>query len=274
LPVFHNRMERAAGGVLASVTFARLAVLAFLHDAGKLHPGFQAKGWPESAWCGPRHGHVGEGAAIFLESDLETISLSLCKVEMGKWGLEQDIGLLFAVLAHDGRPIDYDLTATKSWEPVKTVDFTYDPVSASTEIGATLRRWFPKAFLQESELLPSRPQFAHFFAGMVALADWLGSDRRFFPFVRDLDPGYMNRAREQARRAVSAIGLDITDLRENLAGREGFHQATGFAAPNTQQQLVGSSPLEEQLLILEAKPGQARQRRHFGALPGSLKQGL
>jgi CRISPR-associated endonuclease/helicase Cas3 len=261
LPVFRRRMERAAGGVPASVTFARLVVLAFLHDAGKLHPGFQAKGWPESAWRGPRHGHVREGAAIFREDALKPIALNLCLAELIGWGTDEN--LLSSVLAHHGRPIDYDLTAAKSWGPVKTADFTYDPVSASAEIGATLRRWFPEAFLHASELLPSRPQFAHLFAGMVALADWLGSDRRFFPFVRDLDPGYINLARKQARRAVSAIGLDVADLRRSLAGGVDFHQATGATVPYAQQQLVGSSSLEEQLLILEAETGSGKTEAAF-----------
>ena len=47
LPTVRARLERAAGISLSSVHIARLAVLAFLHDCGKLHPGFQAKGWPE-----------------------------------------------------------------------------------------------------------------------------------------------------------------------------------------------------------------------------------
>jgi CRISPR-associated endonuclease/helicase Cas3 len=272
LPVFHNRMERAAGGVLASVTLARLAVLVFLHDAGKLHPGFQAKGWPESAWRGPRHGHVREGAAIFREDALKPIALNLCLAELIGWGTDEN--LLFSVLAHHGRPIDYDLVAANSWGRVRTPDFAYDPVSASAEIGTMLHQWFPEAFLHESELLPSRPQFAHFLAGMVALADWLGSDRRFFPFVRDLDSGYMNRAREQARRAVSAIGLNITDLRRSQAGRTGFHQTTGFAAPNTQQQLVGSFPLEERLLILEGETGSGKTEAAFWRFARLFEAGL
>src|ERR1035437_315706 len=208
LPVIRSRMEQTAGGALTPSTMARLAVLTFLHDAGKLHPGFQAKGWPESAWRGRRHGHTREGAAIFFEDDLATVARSLCNAELVEWGMDQDAGLLFAALAHHGRPIDSNLTAAISWGPVRTSDFTYDPVPASAEIGTMLRRWFPEAFLLEPERLPSRPQFAHFFAGLVALADWLGSDRRFFPFVRDLDPRYINKAREQAARAVAAIGLD------------------------------------------------------------------
>ena len=274
LSVFRRRMEEAAGGVLTSAVLSRLAVLTFLHDAGKLHPGFQAKGWPESAWRGPRYGHVREGAAIFLENDLDNIAHFLCKDELAKWGLSQDIGLLFSVLAHHGRPMVWDQIAAKFWKPVMTTGFTYDPVSASKEIGTMLRRWFPEAFLHDPEQLPSRPQFAHLFAGLVALADWLGSDRRFFPFAGDLDSNYIHRAREQACRAVSAIGLNVAELRNNLLGRTDFNHATGFAAPNSQQQLVGSSPLEEQLLILEAETGSGKTEAAFWRFARLFEAGL
>ena len=50
LPVMRMRLERAAGRTLSSVDLERLAVIAFLHDVGKLHPGFQAKGWPPGFW--------------------------------------------------------------------------------------------------------------------------------------------------------------------------------------------------------------------------------
>ena len=56
------------GLLLSEIAITRLAVLAFLHDAGKLHPGFQAKGWPLGAWKGPLHGHVAEGVFLFSRS--------------------------------------------------------------------------------------------------------------------------------------------------------------------------------------------------------------
>ena len=58
LPVVRNRLETAAKRRLADVECHRLAVLAFLHDIGKLHPGFQAKGWPEDLRRGPPYGHL------------------------------------------------------------------------------------------------------------------------------------------------------------------------------------------------------------------------
>jgi CRISPR-associated endonuclease/helicase Cas3 len=274
LPVIRRRMEEAAGGALVPSTMARLAVLTFLHDAGKLHPGFQAKGWPESALSGQRHGHVREGAAIFFEDDLATIARSLCNAELIEWGLGQDPGLFFAVLAHHGRPIGDDFTAAKSWGPVKTSAFTYDPVPASTEIGTLLHAWFPVAFLHEPEQLPSRPQFAHFFAGLVALADWLGSDRRFFPFMRDLDPAYIHKTREQALHAVSSIGLDVAERRQSVAGRTGFYDATGLTTPNPQQRLVGSFPLQQQLLILEAETGSGKTEAAFWRFARLFEAGL
>src|ERR1035441_1516651 len=158
LPVFRRRMEAAAGRVLTTATFARLAVLAFLHDAGKLHPGFQAKGWPQNAWFGPRHGHVREGAAIFTAEELKPTAVNLCLAELIDWGTDKN--LLFSVLAHHGRPIDYDITAAKSWEPVKTPYFTYDPVSASAEIPLPLPQrlalCFAAGFLRHS--LPSQKE--------------------------------------------------------------------------------------------------------------------
>jgi len=267
-------MERAAGGLLDEATLSRLSVLAFLHDAGKLHPGFQARGWPNGDWHGPRRGHTREGLAIFLEHDLGAIALHLGKAEMFGWGLGRDAGLLFAVLAHHGRPIDSDFTAAKSWELVKTPHFTYDPISASMEIGIMLRCWFPEAFLSKTDLLPSRPQFAHLFAGLVSLADWLGSDKKFFPFVQDLDEDYISRARTQARHAVSAIGLDVAAHRQGVAGRTGFRDATGFTKPNAQQSLVASASLADQLLILESETGSGKTEAAFWRFARLFEAGI
>lgn len=118
LSTFRSHLEHVAGGPLSPVIIARLAVLAFLHDAGKLHPGFQTKGWPEGIYRGPRHGHVLEGAAIFCETGLQPIALHLCKADLIEWGT--DLNLLFSVFAHHGRPFSPDSKAGKSWNVVET----------------------------------------------------------------------------------------------------------------------------------------------------------
>lgn len=104
LPVIRSRLERAAGGPLSSVSLARLAVIVFLHDCGKLHPGFQAKGWPEGLWTGRPHGHVREGAEIFLNGGPDAIARNLHRDALLHW--DPDLDLFLAALAHHGRPID------------------------------------------------------------------------------------------------------------------------------------------------------------------------
>lgn len=64
--VIKSRLEQDAGRRLSDTDLERLAVLVFLHDTGKLHPGFQAKGWREGVWKAPLFGHVEEGLEVFL----------------------------------------------------------------------------------------------------------------------------------------------------------------------------------------------------------------
>jgi CRISPR-associated endonuclease/helicase Cas3 len=101
-PVIRARLEHAAGARLTDLVVARLSVVAFLHDCGKLHPGFQAKGWPENSWTGSLHGHVAEGAAIFSEAALTPVARNLQLDALTSWGVDEH--LLFASLAHHGRP--------------------------------------------------------------------------------------------------------------------------------------------------------------------------
>lgn len=254
LPVVRARMERAAGGSLSSTHIARLSVLAFLHDAGKLHPGFQAKGWPKGIWYDRFHGHVREGAAIFLCKAPEVIARNLHLEKLTEWGVDQD--LLFAVLAHHGRPFIPDEVAGKRWRNVPVLG--YDPIVASAEIGAMIRRWFAEAFVAEGETLPATPDFQHLLCGLVSLADWLGSTRDIFAFSPALDPDYMDKARRNARRAVADIGFDVRHLRPLAAGRTDFATLTKGMQPRAQQRLIGDYPLDEPLVILEAETGSGK----------------
>ncbi|MDD9980302.1 MAG: HD domain-containing protein [Gammaproteobacteria bacterium] len=59
-PVIADRLAAAAERALTETDRQRLAALAFLHDIGKLHPGFQAKGWPECLRPKRLRGHTSE----------------------------------------------------------------------------------------------------------------------------------------------------------------------------------------------------------------------
>jgi CRISPR-associated endonuclease/helicase Cas3 len=192
--------------------------------------------------------------------------------ELIDWGTDQN--LLFSVLAHHGRPFSPDSKGGKSWDAAEIATVHYDPVAASEDLGRMMRSWFPTAFLHDPQKLPSSAQFCHFFSGLVALVDWLGSDRRFFPFVHELDQDYIRLAREHANRAVAAIGLDVSLLRVVVAGHTDFSEATGFMHANAQQQLVDRCPLTEQLLILEAETGSGKTEAAFWRFARLIEGGL
>jgi len=252
LPTIRERLEVSAKAYLSPTIIGRLGVLTFLHDAGKLHPGFQAKGWPQGLWKGRVCGHVAEGASIFEPHGPAEIAAHLCLDDLREWGV--DLNLLYASLSHHGRPLKIDHIAATPWDRTDG----YDPFAAAAEMGAMIRRWFPAAFARAKDSLPASEDFQHYFCGLVSLADWIGSDRRIFEFVEMLDPDYIIKAREKARRAVSDIGLDTNALEIEVRGRATFHVLTGYESPRPQQQQAAEYSLDERLVILEAETGSGK----------------
>jgi CRISPR-associated endonuclease/helicase Cas3 len=255
LPVVRARLEQAAGGPLSSLQISRLSALVFLHDVGKLHPGFQSKGWPAGIWNGGRHGHVQEGAAIFCGQASEAIGLNLNVGSLTEWGVDQH--LLFAVLAHHGRPFDVEDRAGAEWRRVPALG--YDPIALSAEIGALIRCWFAPAFVSDPKTsLPTSPDFQHLLCGFVSLADWIGSTREIFDFIPDLDGTYIEKARGKAHAAIADIGFDVCRFRDVALGRTDFATLTKGKQPRSQQRMIGDFSLAEQLVILEAETGSGK----------------
>jgi len=261
LPVFRSRLEQSAGETLIPVVLERLAVICFLHDVGKLHPGFQAKGWPEGTWRQPLHGHTQEGAAIYSADAPPNLTTLLCLDDLVGWGVEFD--LLNAAFSHHGRPLGSISIGAKGWSCVRTPQVVYDPDAAAAEVGTVLREWFPLAFSSVVKPLPSQTEFQHLFCGLVSLADWLGSDRRFFNYIGKLDPDYIHQARQQARKAAITIGLDVTLLQSSAAKGVNFTSVIGFDSPNITQQLIDRFPVEERLVIMEAETGSGKTEAAF-----------
>jgi len=116
-------------------------VLCFLHDVGKLHPGFQAKGWASGEWNRPYTSHARAGAGLFLCYELQPIAEQVCKRELMAWGIA-DSDLLMAVLSHHGRPFEAGNDGARDWNTVRTNGGIFDPAAAATDIGGMIRRWF------------------------------------------------------------------------------------------------------------------------------------
>lgn len=254
LRVVRARLERVAGKALCSLDMARLSALVFLHDCGKLHPGFQAKVWPGGIWRGTSVGHLIAGAAIFTSYEAENVARALNIDALAAWGV--DPNLLYAVLAHHGQPFKFDDTAKKDWRQVEAMG--YDPFLAAEQMGHAMRLWFAPAFVDSGEPLPVGPEFQHLLCGIVMLADWLGSTEEIFSYVPDFDPDYWPKARKKAHDAVVRVGLDTERLRAALDGQTDFATLTGGYAPRPAQESIGSVSHDEQLVILEAETGSGK----------------
>lgn len=257
--------ERAAGRALLPVDIARLCVLCFLHDIGKANVGFQARYWSEetqkpSGWHVPTCGHGPQGWALFDQSlyGAERIFAGLPLTEMSDWG-DACLRLLHASISHHGRPVIAD-SSESVWQPVQDAGgVVYDPADAVAAMGRAIQTQFPLAFISSAPELPATPAFAHLFAGLVQLADWLGSDTRegFFPFSL---PGEDRRytAPQRALHAVRAIGLDVGNTEERCrVTRDDFPRAFGVPAPRPMQTAMADDDFGP-IVVLEAETGSGK----------------
>ena len=287
-PVWRARIECAARTTLSDQQIGRLGVLVFLHDIGKLHPCFQIKRLPEgerrrlqgSRVCGADiGGHPQAGAHLLLSHGLggaaKQAAAGLPLKELRSWGSGDALNdLILASLAHHGRPfsnVRRDETAELAWGTFNN----YDPQPAAREMGALLPRWFPLALEPGGDRLPEEPAFQHLFAGLVALADWIGSDRRWFEFVGPLNEDYyFALAKKRAADALAEIGLDVARQRKGKETPATFKQLTTFGHPQPQQAAMASLPVDAKLVILEAETGSGKTEAalwHFAKLYEAAK---
>lgn len=275
IAVWRDRMEKAAERPISPSQLERLAVLVFLHDIGKLYPGFQCKVWSEEALkklkndrsrCYRTIGHSQAGAELLLlpqpRGVIREIQSALCVENIFNWSDDPDVvpNLLLAAFAHHGRPID---SYRKSGEEVANSCKPlggYNPLPHAQTIGRLMIDWFPAAFAEDTgdDELPETPEFHHLFAGMISLVDWIGSDQKFFNYIAEPDDGYFSLAKDKASKALAAVGLDIKEQRRSLGNSTSFKKLTTYEQPNLQQAAIGDEgkvPIDTQFVILEAETG-------------------
>lgn len=159
LPLWRKRLIRLAGGDIGDVGWARLCVLAALHDIGKLNIGFQAKGRAE---LGTTAGHVTEALGALLHPEF-----SSCLSELSAWG-DGVTGLLVAAICHHGRPYNSTMMADSAWQASWwTPRGDLNPRGGAVDLLERCRTWFPTAFEEDASSLPETLHFSHAFAGLV-----------------------------------------------------------------------------------------------------------
>ncbi|TSA07082.1 MAG: CRISPR-associated helicase Cas3', partial [Comamonadaceae bacterium] len=263
-------LEKTAGRTLDAADLQRLAVLVFLHDVGKANAGFQSRRWqlpdrPPANWPTAPFGHGPEGWELISGRVLnaEHYAVGLPIAEIVAWGEAAVSELLQASMSHHGRPLG--VSPGKEWEGIwkpvlhKTGAVLYDPAATMASMGERLKQSYPLAFAECHRPLPDQPAFVHLFAGLVQLADWLGSDtrERFFPYTV---PGEdrTQTAAVRATYAVQTIGLDANSWRNELKGQPPiFSTAFGVTEARPMQLATADLSLGD-IVVLEAETGSGK----------------
>jgi CRISPR-associated endonuclease/helicase Cas3 len=244
------------------VHLSRLAVTAFLHDIGKCNWGFQAKKDPQARSTA---GHVLEAAAFLWNDRVHARwprAWQELLEEMSGWFEREDEALcemLLAAISHHGRPVsenDYhawtDRSPERWWQPHEGVH----PMRGIEELSSAVRRWFPVAFSGSAVRMRATPALQQRFAGLVMLADWIGSDTQFFPYRQSAEEDRLTFAQAAAARALRAIGLEVPSAR-HVAG---FFETFGFPPSPLQALLAESlaSADSSRLLLVESDTGSGK----------------
>jgi CRISPR-associated endonuclease/helicase Cas3 len=243
---------------------ARLAALAFLHDLGKANVGFQNRRLQQIDGSVSVAGHTREIAPLFSDQLFDRMCATIPLDAMSCWGRDATmLRLLVASFSHHGTPIDVQRPDPQQrygfpslWQPAAD---GYDPFATIAAFGAALRRWFPAAFERSGEPLPGATEFQHAFAGLVMLADWLGSDTDFFPYSRPSDDERIVFARAQAGAAIDAVGIGV-------ASRRVFVAAAPPSFTDLFPPILLANPMQEgagrldtgRLVVLEAEAGSGK----------------
>ena len=253
-PVLQARFATASGpDGFSTTTAARLTVLAFLHDFGKLNAGFQFKVRDRNEFPGApvRSHHVG---VALLAPNKICEALGLFEIYHA-WGHAVD-PLLHAALSHHGRPARKSALSGRGPQDIWNSYAGYDPGATAALLRERIRSWFPTAF-ENGPCLPDTPQLAHLFAGVVALADQIGSDDGFFRFEPSADPRYIDRARRIAELAVEQKGFRRRHRPLRTVASD-VRTLFAFDNPRPLQTAVSKAPVECPLLFLESETGSGK----------------
>ena len=256
-------LEKTAGQRLTAQQLDRLAVLALLHDIGKCNHGFQGKADPKAKFTA---GHTSEVGHLLTPGPWQDKLLAvLPKHELMDWFQPADsfAAFLIASISHHGRPAQFEgLSATlaaKLWQP----NAERDPFAGIAELVAVARKLFPAAFDSQVPTIQDNPALQHRFAGLVMLADWLGSHAElFFPYEPE-EKDRMTFSRAAARRAVMAVGLDVETARSQLGGGLPEYRSVFGFEPYSLQRRLYDSRLPKRL-IAESETGSGKTEAAIG----------
>ncbi len=277
-PNIRRRLARSGGlDFLDKTTAARLSVLAAMHDIGKVNVGFQTQIWRDEEMPGGRRpmpfrrvGHTMDLTPV-LDQNKDSETAEWFFESLGWWwdaveswddrDGETVCALFVAALSHHGQPLR--LENERNANPSIWRDFGgLSPREFVERTAKLVREWFPDAFLGDAPPLPASPAFQHHFLGLCTLADWIGSNETWFPFIDEPRDDYMDKARQRARETIRKVGLDLAEQRgefpKALPEFADLFDIPGAAQANAIQIAAIETPMDESLVIIESETGSGK----------------
>ena len=145
---------------------------------------------------------------------------------MGQTIQEVILQFLLAAISHHGSPVKERHGIKSSlWR----ADSTIRPLDGLSNLVSAAKTWFPRA-LEQGEPLPAAPALQHMFSGLVMLADWIGSDTRFFKFSETMEDR-MPYARKAAKEVLLEFGMNPDPTRSALSTLPTFAQTFSGYTP-------------------------------------------
>jgi CRISPR-associated endonuclease/helicase Cas3 len=233
-----------------NLTSSAVGALAALHDLGKISPGFQAKceAWLEAnglskiarngCWdtvMEPDHGKVSHSAiqSFLMETGCTRNTAKLVSAVLG---------------AHHGR---MTLPNERGYYPNGMIKDDASGLAWDSERMANARMISERFELDGRSLVLTEDTPALWWiAGLASVADWIGSDERFFPPERTPGSG---DACSRARNALNVIDFIPPVLRDGLS----FEKLFGFS-PNDMQIKACSAISGPGVYIIEAPMGMGK----------------
>lgn len=221
------------------------ALLAALHDIGKISQGFQSKcaKWLEQS--GMKEISTAQGWQN-LEKDHAKISQFTVQNLLLQNGVKTKSAIHWAVApgAHHGylhRPGERGLPEMVG---MKNDEWEQERQKIARQLMETLAGELPKAEISRES--------AHLWwlAGLISVADWIGSDETYFPADRDLE---LEESKVRAQAAVKDIGFSPLEARSGLS----FEQLFPFPQNDLQRKTMAAIT-EPGIYVIEAPMGMGK----------------
>jgi CRISPR-associated endonuclease/helicase Cas3 len=265
-PVISRRLARLLGQPeLTPEDRARLVALAALHDLGKINHGFQNKPFDRPT---PKAGHIEPLVSLMANSTAGNAAQAATKALREEGQLARLAHLIEpgqnrwpfdAIMAHHGSLPSAQPARPDLWRAARG----YDPIQACRDLVEAIGAWFPGA-LAPCPVVWSSP-FGHAFAGLLTLADWLGSDATVFLLPQDDAPdGHgrfawaLPRARDLLRRrglAPEVVRAVASALTWTCAALTGFDEASAAQAAMLSLPLP---PQDGRICLIEDETGSGK----------------